>query len=62
VRVNSGVSVMKDGKPVSDDGTWSYIGGTGKFKGLTGKGTYKGKAAGDAFEDTVEGEYSLPGK
>lgn len=60
VRVNSGTSMTgKEGKPVSDEGTWSYTGGTGKFKGLKGKGTYKGKAAGDAFEDSIEGEYTL---
>ena len=29
----------KDGAPISDDGTWSYAGGTGKLKGLKGKGT-----------------------
>jgi hypothetical protein len=50
----------KDGAPVSDDGTWSYAGGTGKLKGLKGKGTYKGKAGADGFEDQIEGEYSLP--
>ncbi len=61
VKINSGTSMMsKDGKPESDEGTWSYTGGTGKLKGLKGKGTYKGKAAGDAFEDTIEGEYTLP--
>jgi len=50
----------KDGAPISDDGTWSYAGGTGKLKGLKGKGTYKGKAGADGFEDQIEGEYSLP--
>ena len=61
VRINQGTTAMgKDGMPVSDQGTWSYVGGTGKFKGLTGKGTYKGKASGDSFEDQIEGEYSLP--
>ena len=61
VRVNQGTSTMgKDGKPESDEGTWTYIGGTGKFKGLKGKGTYKGKASGDSFEDQIEGEYTLP--
>jgi hypothetical protein len=60
VRVNSGISVMaKDGSPLSDEGTWSYAGGTGKFKGLKGKGTYKGKAAADGFEDQIEGEYMI---
>jgi hypothetical protein len=61
VRINQGTATMtKDGKPVSGEGTWSYTGGTGKFKGITGKGTYKSKPAGDTFEDMIEGEYSLP--
>lgn len=62
VRINQGMSMMtKDGKPQSGEGTWMYTGGTGKFKGLTGKGTYKSKAASDgSVEDSVEGEYSLP--
>jgi hypothetical protein len=61
VRVNAGTAMMgKDGAPMSDEGTWSYSGGTGKFKGLKGKGTYKGKAGADGFEDQIEGEYTLP--
>lgn len=55
-----GASASKGGAPQSDEGTWSYTGGTGKLKGIKGKGTYKGKAAADAFEDQVEGEYILP--
>jgi len=56
-----GSSMSKNGAPDTDEGTWSYTGGTGKLKGLKGKGTYKGKmVAADNFEDTIEGEYSLP--
>ena len=42
-------------------GTWVYTGGTGKFKGIKGKGTYKitigadGTGVGD-----VDGEYTMP--
>jgi hypothetical protein len=61
VRINQGTSmVSKDGKPMSGEGTWSYTGGTGKLKGLTGKGTYKNKPVADGVEDAIEGEYSLP--
>jgi hypothetical protein len=45
--------------PESDEGTWSYAGGTGKFRGLKGKGTYKGKMEADGFVDTIEGEYTV---
>ena len=42
-------------------GTWAYISGTGKFKGIKGQGTYKGKAAQDgSVTFDVEGEYTLP--
>ena len=51
----------KDGKPVSNSGTWSYTGGTGKFKGITGKGTYKSTAdASGNLVTEVEGDYMLP--
>ena len=60
VRINQGTSrIGKEGKPESGEGTWTYVGGTGKFNGLTGKGTYKSKAAGDSMEDQIEGEYTL---
>ncbi len=45
----------------SGEGQWSFAGGTGKLKGLKGKGTYKGKGAPDGtFTVEVEGEYELP--
>lgn len=57
VRIVSGASTMdKDGNPLSGEGTWTYTGGTGKFKGLKGKGTYKTKGG---VEDMIEGEYSI---
>jgi hypothetical protein len=56
-----GTGVMKDGKPVSGEGTWSYTSGTGKLKGIKGKGTYKGTSNADgSVTYQVEGEYSLP--
>ena len=56
-----GSLVLKDGAPQSSQGTWSFTGGTGKLKGLKGKGTYKGTPAADGsltFE--IEGESSIP--
>ena len=32
---------------VADGGTWKYTGGSGTLKGITGKGTYKGKGNAD---------------
>jgi hypothetical protein len=53
--------ILKDGVP-EEEGTWNFTGGTGKLKGIKGKGTYKGKGAADGSVTTyeVEGEYELP--
>lgn len=52
---------VKEGVAQSSEGTWSYTGGTGKLKGLKGKGTVKGKAGADGTMTLeVEGEYQLP--
>jgi hypothetical protein len=54
------VTINKDGT-ATEEGTWSFSGGTGKLKGLKGKGTFKGALTADSsgtFE--VEGEYQLP--
>ena len=56
-----GSGKSKDGKPVSGSGTWSFTSGTGKMKGIKGKGTYKGKPNADgSMTYRVDGEYSLP--
>jgi len=56
-----GTGKLKDGKPVSGHGTWSFTSGTGKLKGIKGKGTYKGTANPDGTVTyDVEGEYQLP--
>lgn len=52
----------KEGKEGSE-GKWTYNGGTGKFKGLKGGGTYKSKRADDGSSTVdVEGEYTLAAK
>lgn len=56
-----GNDTMKDGKTEISVGTWSYTGGTGKMKGIKGKGTYKGKSDADGnVVSEVEGDYELP--
>jgi hypothetical protein len=56
-----GSGKVKDGKPVSDSGTWTFTSGTGKLKGIKGKGTFKGTANADgSVTYQVDGEYSLP--
>jgi hypothetical protein len=56
-----GSGKLKDGKTVSETGTWTLTSGTGKLKGITGKGTYTGTANADgSMTYKVDGEYSLP--
>lgn len=63
VRFSGTETEGKAGKPATSGGTWSYTGGTGKFKGITGRGTYKGKTDVDGnIVSDVEGEYTLPAK
>ena len=53
-------TMTKEGT-VTGDGTWSYASGTGKLKGLKGKGTFKFSTATDGTsESQIEGTYSLP--
>ena len=53
--------LSKDGPPESTKGTWLFLGGTGKLKGIKGKGTFECKpAADDASSCDIEGEYTLP--
>jgi hypothetical protein len=56
-----GTAKSKDGKPVSSEGTWTFTSGTGKLKGIKGKGTFKGTANADgSMTYQVDCEYSLP--
>ena len=57
-----GTATLKDGVLQSADQKWTLVRGTGKLKGIKGKGTDKLKAAaadGSSTWDT-EGEYELP--
>ena len=57
-----GGGTLKDGALQTDAGKWSYAGGTGKLKGIKGKGTYKGKGNADgSMTYEIEGDYQLPG-
>ena len=56
-----GKAKMKDGKPVGSDGSWTYEGGTGKMKGIKGKGTFKGTPNADgSVTYQIDGDYKLP--
>jgi len=50
-------------KGVALEGTWKYSGGTGKLKGLTGGGNYKGRLTSPTqVEMTWDGAYQLASK
>ena len=40
-------------------GKWWYTGGTGKFQGITGSGTYKGRLGADGVTYEWEGSYEV---
>ncbi len=58
-----GTDTYKEGNIQASQGTWSFVGGTGKLKGIKGKGTYKGKPDpdGNLIYD-IAGEYELSKK
>lgn len=59
VRLQGG-ETLRDAKPVSQHGTWRFVSGSGKVKGIKGSGSYEGRAEGDTMVLRVEGEYALP--
>lgn len=52
---------ITEGKPPEFRGTFEFTGGTGKYKGITGKGTFHGGFVSDkAAWDEFVGEYKIP--
>jgi len=54
-----GAGESKDGALQSEKGTWGFTGGSGKLKGIKGKGTFTCAPSGDGVACEVEGEYQL---
>jgi hypothetical protein len=54
-----GKETLKDGALLASKGTWAYTGGTGKLKGIKGKGTFTCTPSGDGVSCAIEGEYEL---
>lgn len=54
------VHTNKDGS-ATFKGTWRWTSGTGKFKGISGSGTYKGSQSADGVGlADIEGDYTIP--
>jgi len=56
-----GKGMLNDkGAPLSSEGTWTFKGGSGKFAGLQGMGTYRGKANPDgSMSFAIEGNWKF---
>ncbi len=54
-------TVMKDGNPMTTfKGKWEYVGGSGKYQSIKGKGDYNGYfTAADAYVVDWKGNYTL---
>lgn len=57
-----GNSTSKDNAVVEVKGNWGFNGGSGKLKGIKGKGTFTCTPSGDGLSCEVEGEYQLAAK
>jgi hypothetical protein len=55
-----GKSLLKEGAPLSSQGSWKFQGGTGALKTIKGGGTYACKNAPEGMTCDVTGDYSLP--
>jgi len=59
VRYEGTMQMKKDGSGTYK-GTWKYVRATGKFRGISGSGTFKGAAAADGTSwADINGHYSL---
>ena len=54
-----GTGELKEGALQSQKGNWGFTGGSGKLKGIKGKGTYTCVPSGDTVTCEIEGEYQL---
>lgn len=58
-----GTAALKDAIPLHLEGTWKFTGGTGRLRGLSGQGTYRGQptsSGGMMFK--LEGSYQVEGQ
>jgi hypothetical protein len=53
-------TLLKEGAPLSQQGTWKFLGGTGALKTIKGGGTFTCKNTPEGMTCDVTGDYSLP--
>lgn len=54
-----GSGISKNNQESHSKGTFTFADGTGKLKGIKGKGTFSCKSAGEGVSCEVEGDYEL---
>jgi hypothetical protein len=55
--------IQTSGQQATMEGNWTFTGGTGKYQGLTGGGTYKGRLTSPVeVENNWDGNYQLAAK
>jgi hypothetical protein len=60
VKFSGTSTVDKTGAVQTQMGPWSFVSGARKLKGITGKGTFKGKGNADgSVTSDIEGEYQI---
>jgi hypothetical protein len=52
-------TIDSKGRHTTFKGTWTFTGGTGKFSGASGSGTYSGRITAEGLTYEWEGEYEL---
>lgn len=53
------VAMPSEAPQTTFEGTWWCTGGTGKFAGITGRGTYRGRVTPSGLAYAFEGEYEM---
>lgn len=54
--------IAPEGDAIVCQGTWKFIGGTGRYEGIAGSGPFRMKLSGKSVETTWEGTYELASK
>jgi hypothetical protein len=57
--VTKTVAMLNEAPQTTFEGTWWCTGGTGRFQGITGRGTYRGRVTSTGLAYVFEGEYEM---
>ena len=54
--------IAPEGDGVGCQGTWKFTGGTGRYQGITGNGSFRMRLSGKSVQTTWDGSYELASK